>query len=204
MRVLTRKERQEQTRAGLLDAAATVFAQRGYTDASVEQIAAEAGYSTGALYSNFGSKEELFLALADREVARRVAEIRAVGDAAREGGDTAQAARQLERLLGSNPDWPLLLNEFRADGVRDAELSEQLRIRRAAVHDALVELLERLAAQRGVQLRHPASMLAPALGAVLNGLAFERATNPGSLPDDVFAEYVAAALACSIAPARRA
>ena len=76
--VLTRRERQEQTRDRLLDAATKVFARRGYHEASVEEIAAEAGFTTGAVYSNFAGKEELFLALAEREVTHRVAEIRAV------------------------------------------------------------------------------------------------------------------------------
>ena len=82
-KVLTRRERQEQTRELLLDAAAMVFARRGYHEASVEEIASEAGFSTGAVYSNFSGKEELFLALADREVEERIAEIRAVATASR-------------------------------------------------------------------------------------------------------------------------
>ena len=73
-KVPTRRERQEQTRELLLDAAAMVFARRGYHEASVEEIASEAGFSTGAVYSNFSGKEELFLALADREVEKQVAD----------------------------------------------------------------------------------------------------------------------------------
>ena len=60
---MTRAERRAQTRAALLDAAARVFAERGFGGASVEAIAAEAGYTRGAFYSNFASKEELFVAL---------------------------------------------------------------------------------------------------------------------------------------------
>ena len=60
---LTRAERQQETRAALLDAAARVFVKRGFQASSVEQISAEAGYSRGAFYSNFSSKEELFVAL---------------------------------------------------------------------------------------------------------------------------------------------
>jgi AcrR family transcriptional regulator len=60
---LTRAERQAQTRAALLDAAGRVFVERGFHGASVEAIAAEAGYTRGAFYSNFASKEELFAEL---------------------------------------------------------------------------------------------------------------------------------------------
>ena len=60
---LTRSERRAQTRTALLDAAGRVFVERGFAGASVEAIAAEAGYTRGAFYSNFSSKEELFVAL---------------------------------------------------------------------------------------------------------------------------------------------
>jgi AcrR family transcriptional regulator len=50
---LTRSQRQEQTRAQLLDAALPVFLRRGFHGASLDEIAEEAGYTTGAVYSNF-------------------------------------------------------------------------------------------------------------------------------------------------------
>jgi AcrR family transcriptional regulator len=67
-RRLTRTERQAQTRADLLEAAARVFSRRGFAGASVEAIAAEAGYTRGAFYSNFSSKEELFAELLQQRV----------------------------------------------------------------------------------------------------------------------------------------
>ena len=73
---MTRAERRAQTRAALLDAAARVFVDRGFAGASVEAIAAEAGYTRGAFYSNFATKEELFVALLQErgfELARSVA-----------------------------------------------------------------------------------------------------------------------------------
>jgi AcrR family transcriptional regulator len=60
---LTRAERQAQTRQDLLNAAARVFVNRGFTGSSVEEISAEAGYTRGAFYSNFRSKNELFVEL---------------------------------------------------------------------------------------------------------------------------------------------
>jgi AcrR family transcriptional regulator len=65
---LTRVERQAQTRQDLIDAAARVFIERGFADSSVEAIAAEAGYTRGAFYSNFQSKEELFAELLTQRV----------------------------------------------------------------------------------------------------------------------------------------
>jgi AcrR family transcriptional regulator len=198
-KVLNRRERQEQTRELLLDASAAVFARRGYHEASVEEIASEAGFSTGAVYSNFSGKEELFLALADREVEKQVAEIHAVADGVEAGGEAAaEAGRKFQELLKRDRDWPLLFYEFWSFGVRNARIQGEFAKRRQAVQDALAETLDRLAAQLGFELRFPAPMLATAISATLNGLAFERAANPGAISDEVLGEFVAAILGCSI------
>jgi AcrR family transcriptional regulator len=198
--VLTRREKQERTREQLLDAAARVFARRGYQRASVEEVAAEAGFTTGAVYSNFAGKEKLFLALADREVDSRIAEIRAVAEAAERGEEAGtEAAAQFAKFLEGDPHWPLLFYEFWSFGVRNAEIQEEFSKRREAVRDALAETLERVAGQLGFELRFPAPALAAAVSAALNGLAFERAADPDSIPDEVFSEFITAVLACSIA-----
>ena len=197
--MLTRRERQEQTRELLLNAAAMVFARRGFHEASVEEIASEAGFSTGAVYSNFAGKEELFLALADREVEKQVAEIHTIAEGVEEGGEAAaEAGRQFQELLKRDRDWPLLFYEFWSFGVRNARIQGEFAKRRQAVQDALAETLDRLASQLGFELRFPAPMLATAISATLNGLAFERAANPGAISDEVLGEFVAAILGCSI------
>jgi AcrR family transcriptional regulator len=198
--VLTRRERQEQTREQLLDAAATVFARRGYHEASVEEIASEAGFSTGAVYSNFSGKEELFLALADREVEKQVVGIRALAERVEAGGEaTEEAGRQFQELLKHDREWPILFYEFWSFGVRNARIQEEFAKRRQAVKDALAETLDRLAAALGFELRFPAPMLATAITATLNGLAFEHAADPDALSDEVLGEFVTAILGCSIA-----
>jgi AcrR family transcriptional regulator len=197
--VPTRKERQEQTREELVAAAAKVFARRGYHKATVEEIAAEAGFSTGAVYSNFAGKEELFLALADRQVKDRVAEIGAVADAAESEGEAdAEAAEQFRAFLEADPDWPLLFYEFWSLSVRNPELQGELAKRREAIRDALADTLERVAKELDFKLRFPAPALATAIAASLNGLAFERAADPKALPDEVFAEFITAVLGCAI------
>jgi AcrR family transcriptional regulator len=198
--VLTRKERQAQTRQELIAAAATVFARRGYHKATIEEIAAEAGMTSGAIYSNFDAKEELFLAIADAQVESRVAEIEAVGDAAAGDGDAGlEATDQFRAFLDSDPEWPLLFYEFWSVSVRDPGLQGELAKRRDAIRDALADTLERVAAELGFELRFPAPALATAIAASLNGLAFERAADPDALPDEVFGEFIAAVLGCAIA-----
>ena len=89
-RRLTRAEAKNRTRQLLLDAAAQVFARKGFAGASVEEIAEAAGYSIGAVYSNFGSKEQLFLELS---AAYRSDLIAQAADTVREHGTGDRRAR---------------------------------------------------------------------------------------------------------------
>src|SRR3954452_12890746 len=108
-----REIKQEQTRARLLEAAAAVFARSGYHGATLAEVAAEAGFTKGAVYSNFESKEALFLALVDQEISKRVREIGTVVETAAAGGDIeAEAERQFQRFVREEPHWPFLFYEF--------------------------------------------------------------------------------------------
>ena len=185
---LTRPEKQARTRARLIDAALRVFGRRGYRQATVEEIATEAGHTTGAVYSNFANKEELFLALADREVAERLAEVRAVMEAAGRLEEVGpEVAEQFRAFIARDPQWPLLFYEFWSSGIRDPRLREEFDRRRQQVRDALAEALETFARQQGMRLRFPAKQLAGAISAVINGLAFERVADPESMPSELVA-----------------
>src|SRR2546428_7362860 len=103
-RRMTRAESQAQTRADLLEAAARVFKRHGYERASIAEIADEAGYSHGAVYSNFDGKDDLFLALYEQWLARRVAEIDATWSP--EGPLAERARAGADRLVAPPPDGP--------------------------------------------------------------------------------------------------
>src|SRR5919198_5978399 len=163
--VMTRKEAQGKTRQRVLAAAAKVFARRGYHRATVDEIASEAGFTIGALYSNFSGKEELFLALADRQVEERVAEVGAMADAAEGDEPSKDAAEQFRAFLERDPEWPLLFYEFWSLSVRNPELQVELAKRRDAIRDALADCLERIAKRHGFRLRFPAPVLATAIAA---------------------------------------
>src|SRR3954451_8366156 len=62
----TPERRRERTRAALVDAAADVFARRGFNGASLDEIAETAGFTRGAIYKHFTGKEDLFFAVCDR------------------------------------------------------------------------------------------------------------------------------------------
>ena len=95
---LTRAQSQARTRQQLLDAAAKVFARKGVAGASVEEIAEAAGYSVGALYSNFEGKDQLLVELLVAQRARRIEAITAVF--ADPSQDLAAQLVQLARVMG--------------------------------------------------------------------------------------------------------
>ncbi len=130
-----RKERVDRTRADLLDAAARVFAAHGYEGASVGDIAAEAGYTKGALYAHFGSKSEVFL-----EIARQTLCSVEHGDIVIPGVSAAGVDRAAVAgwLRSSQEDPRLLLSlEFLSYGIRHPESSAEM----AELHARGLEVL---------------------------------------------------------------
>ena len=139
----TRQERRAETRERLLEAAARVFAREGYAGASVEEVAGEAGFSTGALYSNFSGKEELFLALLTRNVERvsgRVAD--AVAERPTVEERAHGAAAEWMRFVEREPDQILLFMEFWAYAVRDPEVRPRFAAAYAEPRAATARLID--------------------------------------------------------------
>src|ERR1700678_3623959 len=110
---MTREQSRANTRNRLLGAARRVFARSGFHGASVEEIASEAGFSTGALYSNFDGKEDLFLVLMER---KKEEQAREVEDAVRErssiGARAPGGARRWMTMIEREPELLLLFMEF--------------------------------------------------------------------------------------------
>src|SRR5450755_4962668 len=99
---LRRAERRELTRSQILDAAERVFAREGLGGASVEAIAEEAGYSHGAIYSNFKSKEDLFFVLVEERIDARLARVYEAADSElSRGSEPLEAARRFVSMLQS-------------------------------------------------------------------------------------------------------
>ena len=180
------------TREHLLAAAEEVFAARGYHAASIDEIAAAAGFSKGAVYSNFESKEELFLALiADRE--QRL--IGAFADAAQDDLEPADLVASLRAVYaGTNLDerqrnWRLL-QEFSLYAMRNPELQAKLVADQRAGIEPIVDLVERQCARAGVEPPLPSELLARMYVALFNGLWQQQAVDPDAVDDDAFAEAV--------------
>lgn len=177
---MRRAESQARTRADLLEAAARIFKKRGYERASVAEIADVAGYSHGAVYSNFESKEDLFLTLYEQSVARRVTEIDAAWSAEGTLKERAKAAADewLERLI-SDPMPFLLRLELTVRAAHDRRLRRKLATRVGAVPLAIRRLVESaLEEEEAARLSIPAEEIALAFQALSLGLALEALADP--------------------------
>lgn len=136
----TRERRLEHTRSLLLDAAEQVFAEKGFTPATLDDIAHAAGYTKGAIYKHFATKEDLFLAVSDRywrryfdNFAEVMSSARQIG--ARELDEIAQRWRQLSRDRGA--EHAALGHEFTLYLLRNPDARERVAAKRSEVVNAL-------------------------------------------------------------------
>jgi AcrR family transcriptional regulator len=118
-----RSERRARTRGLLLEAAARVYARNGFDGATLDEIAEEAGFTKGAVYDHFGSKENLLFALLDEHLAGQIAEQVALFDPEKETAERPRAgADRWMAQLDENPDLFRLFIEAWVHAQRDAEL----------------------------------------------------------------------------------
>jgi AcrR family transcriptional regulator len=169
----TRAEQQAETRSALLRAARRVFARRGFQAASVEEVAEEAGFSHGAVYSNFAGKEDLFqAAYEDQLAARRDWLIAAVTDG---DGDIAGRWEEAasEWVRGADRERFLLHIEFALRALREPHVRRAFAVRSGAWRLALADAL-RAAETEGTELTMEAERLAAVIRALGVGLALEQ------------------------------
>lgn len=184
---LTRDERKALTRELLLDAAGAVFSRRGFHAASVEEIAEEAGFTTGAIYSHFGGKEELFLALLDKEIADDVRHYREIFARAQTLDEQARAgADDWMAQLHRDPDAFALFIEFWAYAVRYPDVRAKYAARFSAFREAFAGMVEEAAGEYGITLAPGvAGQLGTVVNALGNGIALEKLADPDAVPDEL-------------------
>jgi AcrR family transcriptional regulator len=199
-----REEQRALTRTRLLEAATRVFARRGFHGASLDEIAREAGATTGAIYSNFSGKEDLFLALFEEHVAsqnRKYREIftrgRNLEEQSRGGADDWMA------FLQDEPDSFPLMIEFWSYAIRDPKLRYRYATRLAAFRQTFAELIEQGASDLGVELPEGfAVRMGTVINALGNGLALEKLADPEAVPDDLLGSTIALIFEALLAQAR--
>jgi AcrR family transcriptional regulator len=176
-----RRPRRGEVRERLLVTALTVFNQRGYDGSTLDQVAAAAGFSKGAVYSNFASKDELFLALMDRQVEDYVARIRNVLNGTRDDSSGRLTGDALTGMLTQDRDWQLLFLDYVGRAARDPRMRAHLAVHRARVRDLVAESVRGVLGEdrNGLDV----DSIAVTLLALSNGLAIERFIDPDAIPD---------------------
>lgn len=189
-----RDEQKALTRRRLIDAAESVFARSGYHGASVGEIAREAGATTGALYSNFAGKEELFLALFEERIAADVNEYsEIVADGASLEEQARGAGDRWMEILRERPDYFPLLIEFWSYAIREPQLRDRLATRFAALRSGSTQVASEAAERWGLSpdAAEAGEHLGLFINALGNGLALEKLVDPDSVPDSIYGEFLA-------------
>lgn len=187
---LSRDEKRAETRSALVRSAADVFARRGFHAASVDEIAENAGFSVGALYSNFERKEDLLLAAIEQNVSDWA---RLFADRFRAADNFRDQARSIADAwiagVSAEPEPFLLWIELWAYAVRNDHLRDELAARSRTIRELFTSMVRESAEQAGVVLPQG---FAEELGAVFDalglGLAVRRLLDPDAVPDGFFGD----------------
>lgn len=193
-RRLNREESQQQTRQRLLEAAYTVFGRRGYHAASLDAIAEEAGYSKGAVYSNFASKEELFLALLDHYTEEqmkgweKIRELFAGPDQREvpkpENKDEAELT--YVEYIKQDQSWIMLQLEFMLNALRDEKMRLEVAKRLRTMRQVMQEHLAAAHAANNTTPALPLGDLPLYMFSFDIGLSLQTLLDPDAIPEDAY------------------
>ena len=184
---MSRAERQDQTREQLLAAAEQVFTRQGFHATSVDQIAEEAGFSKGAVYSNFDGKDELFLGVLERRWDSRAIAVEGAIDGTKPMPDQArEAGDAFIRVTRADPDWALLLIEFAAHAARHPEVREGFAARNRHLQAEMVALIDSHLDALGLASSVPTEQLAIILHSLGNGIILEQLSDPERVDPGTF------------------
>ena len=170
------------TRKKLLAAAEKIFARSGYEAARLEDIAATAGYTRGAFYANFDSKEDIFFALLEAWVSETVGSVASLLGRYDDREARAKALRQHYLEMAHDRRLVLLSLEYKLFAVRHPEAHARIRARQDRLKKSGAEILSLVSNSRrhlGISDRAAAT----ALGALSHSLLLERLINPGYVSD---------------------
>jgi AcrR family transcriptional regulator len=189
---LTQERRRAMTRQHLLDAAAVVFAKNGFHGSTLDEVAATAGFTKGAVYSNFKSKDDLFLALLDERIIREYA---VFSDVLEEGRLENQGSDQLPRVrellhglqgMSGGDTWTTLYLEFVLYARRNPEAQAKLAATARRERELAQKLIEHEYAAIGQEPTFSTRDMAALSVAVFNGLGLEQLVDPDAVTEATF------------------
>jgi AcrR family transcriptional regulator len=176
---LTRKEKQAKTRSALLSSAAKLICRKGITEASIDDVAMDAGYTKGAFYANFKSKEEMFLVMLDEAYAEELERLEAhlPGEGA-PAEEVRESAEDFLSYVRSNPDWPRLYFEFVVYAARNPEFREELATRNRAMREQIAEVIRNWSADMSADSPFPYEDIALMLFCMADGFLIQQLVEP--------------------------
>jgi len=191
-RRLSRQEQQQRTRERLLDAAESLFAEGGVNATSLRTVCEKAGFSQGAFYSNFASKQDLLLSVLQRHIEREAALLQSLVKSA--SSDTLDHALEgfSEHLtaIAETTQWSLLAIELQLQAQRDAGFAAQCAHARNASYDALASVLDTLKTRFKLSYELPTRELAISLYALWSGLVLSRTGGETTTRADVLLTHL--------------
>ncbi|MGB3483207.1 MAG: TetR/AcrR family transcriptional regulator [Mycobacterium sp.] len=196
-------KRRPVTVAAVLDAGLTAFLERGFHQASIHDITAAAGLTRGAFYSNFPTKEALFLAIYDRKTDDMFSELHRVLETTPKDVDAVPAL--LNHVAGGasgGDNWPLTLAEFTVHAARNAAVRADFVAHRARSAGKLSDLITEVAEATGRRLDTDAGELADAILALHEGTALLRVSRADSKRSGALFERMAAVIVDALTPVR--
>ncbi len=170
------------TRARLIQAAYEVFAEAGFQSATIEQVCERAGFTRGAFYSNFETKDDLFMALFETHAERLLEEIRAVVATAPEDDAITHMASFFSDYGEDNRAWFMLSMEFTLHAIRNPVAAELLAEQDRKLREAMTPLIEKAIERSGRKPLLPADTLARGLVALTEGASAQSYVEPDQLP----------------------
>ncbi|AIO30520.1 bacterial regulatory s, tetR family protein [Burkholderia cenocepacia] len=195
---LTRTEKQRQTRECLLRTAYVTFTRKGYVATSIEEIAATAGYSRGAFYSNFSSKTELLLELLRRDHGEAGTRLQRILETVGEREEVEKVVLSYLDHFSRERGSFLLWTEARLQAARDSRFRVCFGTFVHERRDQMSACIRALAVHADVPLQLPAEVLALGLMGLCDGLQSCSAINPGrettELADAMLAGFFAHAV----------
>ena len=166
-----------------------VFAEYGFANASLDQVATAAGLTKGAIYSNFASKDELFFAMMTDQILSRVEAVRAILATNPAGTQRRRALQEighfLTEALVEQREWQLVFLDFWQRAVRDEEVRAQFLAHRRVLRTAIAERVNQVFGTAPIPGGLSVDDVVTVVLALSNGLAIEMYVDPGLVSDDL-------------------
>lgn len=175
----TRVERSEETRAALLRSASRLICELGMHGASIDRIAADAGYTKGAFYAHFASKEDLFLVVLDEHFATELARLDVIlAGTAAPVDEARKAAEDFLMHIDADPQWRRVYQEFATHAARHDAFRVEFATRQRGLRARMAEVFARWAADLGVKPSVPPEDVAAMTFFMADGFLLDQIIDP--------------------------